>query len=385
MVFWDKIKNNILTHKGLSTLAIANVLSSIILAIFWFLVAALVQTDNYGQISYYIAIALIITIIATPGVTNTLMVYGSKDVKIKPSLFLMSIFLLMVSSTILFFVLHSFATSLYLLGYATFGLITSELLGRKLFHEFTKITIIQRIVSIAISISLYYVVGLDGIILGLAVSYLIYMPKFVSILRQGVLDFSVLKTYKGFMVNNYGYDLSRILATQLDKLIIFPLFGFVTLGNYYLAGQFLAIGIIIPGTVYQYLLPQESKEKSFKNLKMATIIVAVFTTVLTIVLAPLLLPIMFPHFVDAVKMVQIMILSLIPQTINLMYITTFLTKGKSKIVLIGSGIFVIVQIGSIVILGNMVGIYGIALALLLGHSTEFVFLTANNRSLDSQK
>ncbi|MHB8545759.1 MAG: lipopolysaccharide biosynthesis protein [Nitrosotalea sp.] len=385
MTFRDKIRNIVLANKALSTLGASNALSSIVLAFFWFLVAAIVDTNNYGKISYYIAIASIVTTFATPGVANTLMVHGSKNPKIKSPLFLISIILVLVSSTILFFVIHNFATSLYLLGYATFAVITSELLSRQLFGELFKITIIQRILSIAISLSLYYFIGLDGIILGLAVSYLIYIPKFIVVLKQEAFDVSVLKNYKGFMITNYGYDISRILATQLDKLVIFPLFGFMILGNYYLANQFLAVGIIIPGTVYQYLLPQESKEKSFKTLKIATIVTSVFIVISIIALAPLLFPILFSHFVDAIKMVQIMILSLIPQTINLMYITKFLTKGSSRVVLVGSIIFIIIQIISIIVLGKIMGIYGIALALLLAHTTESAYLVVCNRYFDDKK
>lgn len=382
MTFSDKIKNLVLSYKGLSTLGISNVLSSIIAVVFWFLVAFIVETEDYGRISFFISIALIVSAFATPGISNTLMVYGSKDIKIRAPLFLFAIILVTIASIIVFFIINDFATSLFLFGYATFSLTISELLGRKLFGQILKISVIQKILSIATSVSLYYVIGLDGIILGLALSYLIYIPKFVVILKQFSFNFSVLKKYKGFMQDNFGFDLSRILTTQVDKLIIFPLFGFLTLGNYFLAIQVLAIGIIIPGTVYQYLLPQESKVKSFKNLKIATIIFAGIIAILTIVLAPVLLPILFPNFVDVVEMIQIMILAIFPQTINLMYITKFLTKGKSRVVLIGSALFIIVQISTIVVLGNMIGIYGIALALLFGHVVEFFYLMIYARHYD---
>ncbi|MCV0373505.1 MAG: oligosaccharide flippase family protein [Nitrosarchaeum sp.] len=385
MTFYDKIKSMIFTNKNLSYFGIANIISSIILALFWFLIASIVNTDDYGKISYFIAIASIVTVLATPGVANTLMVHSSKNQKIKSPLFLISIVLILLSSMILFFILNNFATSLYLLGYATFTVITSELLSRQLFGKLFKIIIIQRILSIVISLSLYYIIGLDGIIFGLAISYLIYLPKFITILKNEPFNISSLKDYRGFIFTNYGYDLSRILATQLDKLVIFPLFGFITLGNYYLATQFLAIGIIIPGTVYQYILPQESKEKPFKNLKIATIATSILISVLIIVLVPLLFTVMFSNFIDAITMIQIMIISLIPQTINLMYITKFLTKGNSKIVLLGSIIFITVQITSIIILGKIMGIYGIALALLLGHSTESIYLIICNRYFDDKK
>lgn len=385
MTFRDKIKNIIIANKNLSLFGVSNIISSIVLALFWFLIAAIVDTSDYGRISYFIAIASIVTTLATPGVANTLLVHSSKNPKIKSPLFLISIILILISSTILFFILNNFATSLYLLGYATFTVITSELLSRQLFGKLFKIVLIQRILSIGISLSLFYVLGLDGIILGLAISYLIFLPKFIIILKHNPFSVSPLKNYKGFIFTNYGYDISRILATQLDKLIIFPLFGFLTLGNYYFATQFLAVGIIIPGTVYQYLLPQESKEKPFKTLKIATIITSVLISLSIIVLAPLVLPVMFSHFKDAIVMIQIMILSLIPQTINLMYITKFLTKGSSKIVLVGSIIFILVQIIGIVILGTLMGISGIAVALLLSHIAESIYLVTCNRYFDDKK
>jgi O-antigen/teichoic acid export membrane protein len=336
------------------------------------------------QIGYYIAIASIVTVIATPGVSNTIVVQGSKNAKIKPPLFLLSIILITISSAALFFILNDAPTSLYFLGFAMFSLLVAELLSRKLFAVFFKIMIIQRTLSIIIALSLYYTIGIDGIILGLAISYLVYMPKVIVVLKQGALDLSALGTYKGFMLNNFGYDFSRILTTQLDKMVIFPLFGFITLGNYYLAIQFLAIGSIIPGTVYQYLLPQETKERSFKNLKVATIGITALLAVAVFVLAPVLLPVIFPHFEDVVSMVQIMILSIIPQTINNMYITKLLTTGRSRTVFVGSSIFLITQITGIIILGIHMSIYGIAIALFVGHIAELIFLTVSNRYSNRQ-
>ena len=379
MIFWNKLKIILFNNRDLSTLGTANLLNTSLLGLFWFFIATIIQPDDYGQISYYISIAAIITTITTPGVSNTLVVFTSRDFKIKSPLFFMSIVLILISSIILFFIIGNFATSLYLIGYAAFGLVISELLGSKLYGEYFKITLTQRILSIILPISLYYILGIDGIILGLAFSYIAFIYKFIIMLRHGKIDFSVLKTHKQFMLDTYGYDISRILTTQLDKLIIFPLFGLITLGNYYLAVQFLAIGTIIPGTVYQYLLSQESKNKSFNNLKIIAILTSVFITTFTIILAPILLPIIFPHFVDVVPMVQIIILSLIPQTINLMYITKFLTNNNSRPVLIGSGIFIIIQICGIVFLGNTMGVIGIALALLLGHLSEFIFFSLHNQ------
>jgi len=62
-----------------------------------------------------------------------------------------------------------------------------------------------------------------------------------------------------------------------------------------------------------------------------------------------------------------------------MYISKFLGNELSKIVLIGSGVFLLVQIISIFILGELIGVNGVAMALVLGASAEAIFLVTINK------
>ena len=115
----------------------------------------------------------------------------------------------------------------------------------------------------------------------------------------------------------------------------------------------LAILTILPGIVYQYILPRDSSGDSNKKLKKLTIIVSIILAGLGLILAPIILPILFPKFTEAIEVIQIVSISVIPSTINLIYISKFLGNELSKIVLIGSGIFLSVQIVSILILGGI--------------------------------
>ena len=63
----------------------------------------------------------------------------------------------------------------------------------------------------------------------------------------------------------------------------------------------------------------------------------------------------------------------------MIYISKFLGNELSKIVLIGSGIFLAVQIISIFVLGELIGVNGVAIALVLGSSSEAIFLVSVNR------
>ena len=373
MDFKNRIKKTITAYKGLSTLGLSHIISSGMNAVLWFIVAAISGPEGYGEIGFYIAIALISSVVATPGISNTLLVYSNKDEKINSSLFGFAIVLIIISSIIIIFIVNNFSTSLFLLGYSVFGLVTTEIIGKKLFSQFLKITIIQRILSMILAISLYYLIGIEGVIFGLAFSYLVFIPKFIDVLKRNPIDLNVLKKYKIFMLNNYGFDINTILTAQLDKILIFPLFGTIILGNYYLAIQVLTISIILPGTIYQYLLTHETKTKTFKNLKLVTIIFPIIISIIVIILSPIIFPIFFPEYLEVVGLIQIMILAIIPQTANLMYISKFLTSERSRIVLNGSIIYIITQIAGIIILGEIFDTLGLAIALILGNVMQFIY------------
>ena len=135
----------------------------------------------------------------------------------------------------------------------------------------------------------------------------------------------------------------------------------------------------MPGIVYQYILPRDSSGESNKKLKKLTITVSITLAGLGFVLAPIILPILFPKFTEAIQVIQIVSISVVPSTINLIYISKFLGNELSKIVLIGSGIFLAVQITSIFVLGELLGVNGVAIALVLGTSSEAIFLVSVNR------
>jgi O-antigen/teichoic acid export membrane protein len=198
-------------------------------------------------------------------------------------------------------------------------------------------------------------------------------------MKNDKIDFSLVRPRIGFIINSYALDLSRTFSGYTDKLIVAPLFGFAILGNYQLGIQVLAVLTILPGIVYQYILPRDSSGDSNKKLKKLTITISIILAGLGFILAPIVLPILFPKFIESIEVIQIVSISVIPSTINLMYISKFLGNELSKIVLIGSGIFLSVQIVSIFLLGELIGVNGVAAALVLGSSAEAIFLISVNK------
>ena len=135
---WDEIKANFLSIKDLAALGSTNIISMIILGIFWIYIARILDVEEYGEIGYLISIVSIASIVSMIGSQNTLIVYRAKQVKIQNSIYSLAIISSLITSVALFFLLANFITSIYVVGYVIFGLVTSELLGRKLFQKYSK-------------------------------------------------------------------------------------------------------------------------------------------------------------------------------------------------------------------------------------------------------
>lgn len=382
---WDKIRTRISSLKDLTAVGFANIAVNAISALFWLYMARLLDTEGYGEISYLLSVAGLAGTITFLGAGNTLIVYRAKQVKIQASIYSFVLISAVVTSTTLFFILHNFGASVYVIGYVFFGLAMSELLGTKLYRSYAKHMLSQRILLIVFALTLYYVIGLQGIVLGFGLSFFPYSILVYKGFKESKVDLSLIRIRFRFIINSYVLELTRSLNAYIDKLIIAPIFGFSLLANYYLGVQVISVLGLLPSIVFQYVLPREASGQSNKKLKKVAILTSVLLATLTIILSPILLPIFFPKFDEAVLIVQIMSLNVIPVSINLTYISKFLASEKSKIVLIGSCVFLSVQIPAIFVLGHLYNINGVAIALVLSQASESIYLITSNKLLAKRK
>ena len=380
-----KIKNLILRFKDLATLGSANIIATGISAVFWLYMASLLGTTNYGEVSYFIAISGIASIVSLIGIGTAIIVYSAKEIKIQATSYFIVIISSIVTSIILFIFLHSAGVSLYIIGYAIFTLGVNEMLGRKFFRKYSIYTILQRVLLVGLSIGLYYVMGTQGVILGYALSFFPFLFFAYKAFRETRVDFSLVKSRIVFIINSYALDLSRIFSGSTDKLIIYPLFGFSLLGNYQLGIQVFGILGMVPGIVYQYVLPHDASGNTNKKLKQLTVLVSVILALLGIFLSPHIIPVLFPKFKEAVDVIRIMSIASIPQSINLMYISKFIGTEKNRIVLIGSGIYLTIQIATIFSLGKIYGINGVASSIVIASIAETIYLVSIEKIIQRKR
>ncbi|MGA9230262.1 MAG: polysaccharide biosynthesis C-terminal domain-containing protein, partial [Nitrosotalea sp.] len=356
-----------------------NVLSSAISGIFWFYLASLLGTSHYGEVSYFIAIASIASTVSFLGASTTVTVYTAKGEKILSTIFAVTIITTLISSFVVFLLFKNFGVSLYIIGSFIFSLATADILGQKLYRNYSQYLITQKLLFVSFALAFYYLIGPQGVILGYAVSFFPYLRRIYQGFKESKVNISLIKPHVGFMVNSYVLDLSRAFSGQTDKLIVAPLLGFSLLGNYQLGLQFLSLLGILPNIVYQYILPHDSSGTSNKKLKKMTILVSIVLAILGVFLAPVILPHLFPKFKEAVGVIRIISLAIIPMSINLVYISKFLGSGRSRTVLVGSGIYLVVQILSIFTLGKLYGVNGVAWAYVLAISSEAIYLIIIDR------
>jgi len=377
-MIWDKIRN-FSGKKDLASIGFANIVSSGISGIFWFYLAALIGTENYGELSYLLAIVGIVSTVASIGSGYTTIVYTAKNINILPATFTITFIGSSIAAFAMYLGLNNPALSVYVLFYVVFNLGTGVLLGLKQFKKYALFVILQKVLMVLLVLSLFQLYENNGIILGYALSFLIFIPIIYTEIKTKGIQFSVIRPRLGFMANSYGIDLVKAFGANTDKLIIGPLLGLSSLGNYHLGLQFLVIATLIPSIVMQYTLPRDSSGQSNRELKKITIIFSILIAIIGVIIGPSLINWLFPQYQEAIEIIQIMIIAIIPRTISIGYMSKFLGIEKSRFVIIATTIFLGVQIPSILLLGEFFGIIGIAISLILAETIQALFYIISNK------
>lgn len=370
--------------KDLTAIGIADVAGSAISSVFWLYMASTLGAENYGTVSYFLAIGGITSTISLLGSQTTLTVYMAKNVKIESTIYLIAIIAGIISSIVLFFMFQNIGLNAYVFGAMIFGLVNGELLGKRLWKNYSKYTLAQKIIMVVLAGGLYRVIGIDGVILGMGLSFFPYTFKIYQGFRETKIDFGLIRPRIGFIVKNYVLDLSSALASSLSKLLVAPILGFALLGNYQLGLQLLAILLILPSVIYKYTLPNDASGNSTKKIKKITIMISAGITVLGVLLSPIIIPALFPKYNEAIQIIQILSFAMVPATVSLLYDSQFLGSEKTNIVLFGAGIHLVVLVTGILTLSGYFSINGVAITYVIAttiHMIFYIIISKTNHTL----
>lgn len=371
---WNNFKKN-KAISGIFTIGIGNVVGGTITSLFWLFLAGIIETESYGQLSYFLAIMGITSVAASFGGSFTMQVYVSKGLKIESALYFISIITNLIGATILFFMFKDIGLSLLVISTSILNLYIVELIGKKLFSKHSKIYIIQKLLFVGLALLFFSIFGFEGILIGFALSNFIFIKHVIGIFRNEKPDFTLFKEKKKIIVSNYLSNLVSTTRNHIDELLTVPLFGLSFLGNYFLGLQIVGLMYILPSIVVKYTLSEDSRQNSTLKVKGITILSSIIVSVLGALIIPELLPIFLPKFTETVMLIPILCLAAIPRTITLMLMSSFLAKEKNFHVPIGHIISITIMVIGILISFQLSSETGIAYSYVFGMSGSAVYLS----------
>ena len=364
-------------HKGLLLIGSSGIIGSAISAAFWLLVASLLSVEEYGEISYFIAIASL-GICCIVGSPQTLTVYSTRHPKIIPTLLLLTLIFAGIGSLIAFLIVQRFEIITLIFSFIVLEASLTLLLGKKLYSKYSKFLLTQKILQFVIGISLSFSLGLNGILIGIVLANFSLIPIFYKELRNYKIDFSLLKPKKEFIINNEVIYLISVFRRDIDKIIIVPILGFTVLGNFALTLQFFAIMMIISSISFEYLLPKDVGGEKNANLKKFLILVSVLIALSGFFFSPYFIENFFTKFSESIIPIQIASFCVIPSTISMILFSKILALEKSRFLIIAN----LVQLCAILIgtiyLGILYSIIGVTVAFILGNTIYAITLAIIN-------
>jgi O-antigen/teichoic acid export membrane protein len=353
----------------------SNMIASVIGALFWLVLAAILTATSYGELNYYIAAATLASSLSLAGVNFTIMAYLPKGFeKIVGQANVLVLVLSSISSIILVTIINNIPVALLVLASSSFAMTAAEFLGRKNYKQHSILMIVNRAAQVILSLGLYYLFGINGIILGYALPPLALSYPFFRSLKSASFSFDELKRRMTFSLHSYSVSLSQAIATNADKLLIAPIFGFEILGLYQLGFQFLMFLTVIPASLYQYLLPQEASGIERKGVKTFGLVLSILLAIALFFMLPVIIERFFPKYTEATTVAQLMILGVIPLTMTSLINAQLLGKEKSKLVVIGSAAYISSLIILLYMLGSRFGLLGLGMAVIISSSIQFAVL-----------
>ena len=361
------IFSNIRGIKDIGIISFSNLIGSGISALFWIYLAGLLGAENYGELSFYIAIAGVVTSLSFVGGPMAITVLVAKKIKIESTIHLFSISGSIISAIILYFAFTNIGLSVFVIGAVIYNLSVSELLGRKFYKKYSIYFVLQKALFVTFSLILYYVIGPEGVLLGIGLSFAPFAIQIYKSFKNTTIDFQLLKTKWRFMANNFLIDLSQVFNGQIDKLIIGPLFGFTLLG-------------IMPENVKKYVLPEDSSGVNTTKIKLLTVCFSVLLALVGIFIVPEIVPIFFPEYDTSLEFIPIISLSIIPTTIYTLYTSQFLAHEKSGYIVITSIVAILILVIGIFTLGNLFGNIGLAFSLVISDTSRALLIFCFSRT-----
>ena len=373
--YHGKLNNHHMSFKNsrkFSYVLMGKIISSGLQSIFYLIFAAILAPESYGNLSYLIAIAGTFSMFARFGSNQTITIFQAKEKNVLANQ-LNSIVIIFVTIISIFLISIDYFVAILCFSMTIFIMNIHNLIGLKKYKQYMIVDILKGILIIAIPISLYFILDIPGILLGIALSYLIpsfSLFKFFNINKN--MWKSIAKQSK-ILLHNFGVDVSIRSPRLVDKLIIFPILGFSSLGVYQLNLQILFALELLPLALHSFLLSEESSGKKHRKISFLVVVISFITALIVFIASPFFINELFPQYSEGIPSLQIMIFSIVPLSLIAILNAKLQSKESTKV-----GYSVFVRTGSLiallVLLGGTFGLAGLSAAVLVSTIFHTIFL-----------
>jgi len=362
--------NNTDSIKNFSYVGIGRIITIVFQALFYLVIAALLDPEAYGELIVILALAGTFSIVSLFGLNISMQVFRAKE-NYEVTNQITTLFIILTTAAALILLTINQIAAFLCIATSFFAMTQSHLLGSKQYKKSAIYSIIKSGTFFVIPILLYFVFDINGIVFGMAISnFLGSIPFFKNLSFRSLTG---MKNYYKVLIHNFGVHAGISLPYTIDKLLIAPLFGFLIVGIYTFNLQvFIAISVL-PGILSQYLISEESSGVRHRKLSLVVVLASFVLAVIVIILAPVLVPIFYPLYAEGIESLQIMVITIIPLSIEVIFRSRLLAQTSTRI-----GFTLFVRIGSmlilLVVLGEIYGLVGLSVAVLISQCANTLFL-----------
>ena len=361
------------SNKGLVYIIIGNIVGALLTGGFWLLLASLQSVEEYGKTSYMISMASLASSFALLGLNTAITTFipkGHEKIHVAANQ------VVLISSIIAALIVaqRDWLLGFFVVGMSFWMMSIYEFLGRKSYKQYAIANIGARGCQLLLSIVLYYIIGIPGIIIGFTISFFLFSQRYILSMKYFNKDFSEISGKMKFALHSYSFNMSNALLMYFDKIIIPPIFGYAILGYYQLGFQFLMFLGMIPISFFQYLIPEQSSGNKKTKLRIIGFGLSIGLAVLLYFLSPIIINVFFPHYQNSLDAIRVISIGIIPMMIAYVINSKFLSEGNTRGVVIGAIIYQILQITLMILLGRLIEVTGIALAVVIALTGQALFL-----------
>ena len=354
--------------KNFSYVGIGRVSGIILQGIFYLLFASLLDPASYGELNVIIALAGTFVVVSRFGLNLSLQVYQAKK-KSEIADQIKTLFVITTAIASLILLPIDVFAAVLCVGISFFILNQRNLLGLLQYKKFMINNILRNILFLIIPIILYFILEIPGIVLGMAIASLIgSIPLFTDLKLR---SFVGLRNYYKVLIQNYILDLHS-LSFMVDKLVISYLFGLFIVGIYQFNLQILLALGVLPSVLGSYLISEESRGAIHNKISSLIILGSVVLAIIVIILSPFFVNEFFPKYSDGIFSLQIIVLTIIPQSINTFLVSKLIGRESTKVGYV-SLTYLVSLIALIYFLGNFYGLEGLSLAVLISTMIATIF------------